>query len=130
MQRRTFTTAGQLRVGDIFHYPKQEDQKFQVTDQTRSHTHINRPNHNGGFISQYDDLISHNKQVVFLRHTRPITGETFYVQDLRVGDVFHFPDDIINEYTKTVNGIVAKDGTLQPPLPLLKELVFVRSDSK
>lgn len=130
MKRRTLTTTGELRVGDIFHYPKQEDQKFQVTDQTRNHTHINRPDHNGGFISQYDDLVSKNKQVVFLRHTRPIAGETFYVQDLRVGDVFHFPNDIITEYTKTVHGVVANDGRIVTALPLLQEIVFIRSDSK
>ena len=128
MQRRTLTRLSELRIGDIFHYPKQEE-KFQVTDQTRGHTSINKPDFNGGYISKYDELVKNTKQVIFLRHTRPQSGERFYVQDLRYGDVFHTLNDIITEYVKDIDGyIYTKQGGHQIEMAKQEEIVFIRSE--
>jgi hypothetical protein len=126
MQWRTLTRLSELRVGDIFHYPKQEE-KFQVTDQTRSHTSINKPDFNGGFISKYDEMVKNTKQVIFLRHTRPEPGEQCLVQDLRPGEVFHTLSDVITEYEKDINGkIVRTDSQEAPVMKKEDRVVFVR----
>lgn len=127
MERRTRTTLDQLRIGDIFHF-LQSEEKFQVTEQTRTHAHINKPDYNRGRVSIHDQVVRNEKWVIFLRHTRPEPGEKCIVQDLRPGEVFHTLTDVITEYVMDISGkIVKTDGQDAPLMKKEDTVVFVRT---
>jgi hypothetical protein len=136
MQHRTLTTLSSLRVGDIFKLPG-KDEKYIVRQQGKTHTHVNIPLPMGpgmGYTgyNKYDDLVKCNKQVVFLRHTVPVAGETCLLSDLKEGDVFHTPDDIISEYIVAGGCVLPVRINEQPvpPLTSVSSVVYVRSDKK
>jgi hypothetical protein len=127
MQHRTVTTLKELRIGDVFHFPG-KDEKYQVTYQSRTQTGINQPNGKGGLVNKYDSLKPNTKNVVFLRHTRPVPGEQCLFMDLYPGEAFHLPDDIISEYVKTETGVFNASGHASSlRLSGTDKVVFVRS---
>ena len=97
MQRNTITTLGQLRVGDRFTFLKRVD-VWHVTGQLTSKATINQMMPDGRLIHKYDDMKAAKTPVKFLKHTEPVPGEECQVQDLKPGDVFYHPFDVVSEW--------------------------------
>lgn len=126
MQRNTVTTLGELRIGDRFHFLKRVD-VWEITGKTRSHNSINLPGLNGVFINKYDDLKKSSTPVVFMRHTIPEPGEECIFSDLKYGDIFHLPDNVINEYIITKGGCVQGVNCIYPAtVSGTDKVIFVR----
>jgi hypothetical protein len=98
MQRKTITTADQLREGDRFTFGPKRLDVWQVMSKTGKHIECNQPLPNGTPALKYNDKISGRKSVMFLRHTKPMPGEECFIEDLEPGDIFYKHDDIITEY--------------------------------
>src|ERR1044072_9426082 len=127
MQYKTLTTVGSLRIGDIFHLPR-KSVKFQVMDTGITWASVNNPDGCGGTLNKYDQPMMNTKQVIFLRHTRPLQGESCLFGDLQPGDIFHAPDNVINEYV--INDAKWAYGTNGEGLLDLKpsdKVIFVKS---
>jgi hypothetical protein len=98
MEAKTMTTAGELRIGDSFVYPRRTDPwRVVALSDKNGRVAVNQVI-NGGNKYRHDELIRAAKKVMFLRHTIPVPGEMCYMIDLVPGDVFHIPDDLVNEY--------------------------------
>lgn len=97
MNRNQLTTLAELREGDRFRYPSRNE-AWEVINQGGKNTFVNQFTPNGKRLHVHDIIKKSDTPVVFLRHTRPLPGEDCLLQDLRDGDVFHLPDNIINEY--------------------------------
>lgn len=99
MQRNTTTTFGELRQGDRFYFVGDSDKKaYQLTEQKRSGKSSYNIVVNGENAWQFDRQAAGNRPVVFLRHTKPLPGEECLLSDLKEGDMFFFPEDVVSEY--------------------------------
>lgn len=93
------TTLGELRVGDRFMYKKRAD-IWQVTGRegkNRQLVTINQVLPWGDKIHKFDELKPAGTLVRFLRHTVPVAGECWKLEELRPGDVFIDPFDVMTE---------------------------------
>lgn len=106
MDRNTLTTLGQLRIGDRFHYPKRVD-VWQVIHKTSTQVSVNLPGLGESFVHKYPELKRGTTPVIFMRHTKPLPGERCLFQDLKHGDVFGLPDDVIKEYVVEKDEVTA-----------------------
>lgn len=110
MKPNTATTFAELRVGDRFYFAADKQKKvYQLTREAL----LGKPfyNHfdgNGNKVWMFDRQSDKNKPVVFLRHTQPVLGEEWPISELKDGDIFHLPDNIVTEYLviKNRHGVV------------------------
>lgn len=99
MKTKTLTTLGELREGDRFTYLKRLDVWQVMTVLPRGKFEVNQVDPvTKRQRFKYHDVKSANTQVVFLRHTRPKPQEECFIEDLKPGDVFFKPDDVVTEY--------------------------------
>ncbi len=100
MKRNTATNFGELRQGDRFYFAGDSKKiAYQVTDEKFfKKSSYNLISDQGISAWPYDKEAPNDKGVVFLRHTIPQLGEECVLKDLSDGDVFHLPDNIIDEF--------------------------------
>lgn len=99
MKRNTTTTMGELRHGDRFYFAGDSKKAaYQVTDEKLFKKSSYNIISDGKSAWPYEKEAPHDKGVVFLRHTIPQLGEECVLKDLSDGDVFHLPDNIIDEF--------------------------------
>lgn len=104
MQRNTFTTLGQLRVGDIFNFKGRAD-RWRVTKQTGASTMVNQFLPWGQPVHKFDHVKRNTAECKFIIHTQPQPGEETNITYLQPGDVFFTRNDIITDYTLVQHGV-------------------------
>ncbi len=135
MEHTTITTLGQLRKGDSFLFMKGDRKtvrRVTVPVNQKNMVAINIPIP-GGWFNRYDDMKRARTEVMFLRHTIPLPGEECFMEDLKPGDVFFRPEDIIHEYVVQETGsdfwTVRKMCEAAPiKAGRLSKVIFVRHD--
>jgi hypothetical protein len=108
MRPKTITTLKELRIGDSFVFTRGDRKTpWRVTARAdKSHrVSINMWDDRGTWMHPYDDLKKGDTKVMFLRHTIPVVGEECFIEDLKEGDVFCRPEDIVHEYILVKRGI-------------------------
>jgi hypothetical protein len=98
MQKKTITSLGELRTGDRFTYSVKRLDVWQVMEKKGNHIEVNQMLPGGLPRLKYNEKKNSKTSVVFLRHTDPLPGEECFIEDLKIGDVFFRPNDIITEY--------------------------------
>lgn len=94
MEQKTTAQLKELRIGDSFIIPKREDPwRVMAREDKRGKVAINQII-NGKPVWPQDTLVKGTREVMFLRHTIPVSGEQCFIDDLTVGDVFTRADDI------------------------------------
>jgi len=130
MNQRTFTTLGELRIGDRFVFGPARVDVWQVVNQTQKHTEVNQyAKATGRFIHKYDERKKKTTRVLFIRHTVPVPGEEFFMEDLKEGDVFTLPQQS-TQYTVAKTGdvfytITQPDGS-KGKAGILTKIIFVK----
>jgi hypothetical protein len=109
MEPRTITTLDQLRIGDSFVYRKRLDPWRVMAKADKSGRVAVNQVVNGKTSWKHDELIRGKKQVMFLRHTVPVAGEECLVDDLKEGDVFFRPEDVVHEFELVKHGHAFSD---------------------
>jgi hypothetical protein len=98
MKPNTFTTFSALSIGDRFHFPTD---RARVVYQVTGQLHYNQVMEDGRKTMMYDKPAQKDKEVIFLRHTLPQPGQPCRLYDLKQGDIFFFPDNVVLEYEIT-----------------------------
>jgi hypothetical protein len=99
LKANTITTLGELRDGDRFVF-QGKNEVWEVTgNPSNGYVPFNQFVADGVKKNRHDDLKKINKDVKFLRHTKPLEGEEWALKDLKVGAVFCRPTgNITHEY--------------------------------
>lgn len=139
MERNTMTTVDKLRIGDRFYRASDKNKTMWTKVEApvkktffQTYRHHARKDGDKYAIDVRSDL-----QVVFMRHTIPLPGEEWLLNELRVGDVFFMPNDIITEYKvlqlrtpKHDTVIVPLNGELQPFEHCDIAVTFIRKEEE
>jgi hypothetical protein len=98
MKHNDFTFFEKLSLGDRFYFPSD---KAKVAYQVVAPGLYNQVLDGGRKALMHDKPAARDKPVIFLRHTLPQPGETCRLHDLKKGDIFFFPDNVVLEYEVT-----------------------------
>jgi hypothetical protein len=100
MQRNTSTVFGELRQGDRFYFVS--DAKKVVHEITVENliakSKYNQVDPFGKKAWTFDKEGVRTTPVIFLRHTRPSSGDGWVLGELEDGDIFYLQEDLITEY--------------------------------
>ncbi len=110
MQQNTITKLSSLRIGDSFVFITRNWINKKVDYSTGS-WQVMALADKAGYVAvnqvsevtrlplrKKDYLKQKNLQVKFIRHTKPVAGEKFFLVDLEEGDIFKMVDDDVHEY--------------------------------
>ncbi len=111
MEPKTITRLKELCIGDSFVYMKRVDPwRVMALADKSGRVAVNQINAaDRKPIWKHDELKKGHTKVTFLRHTKPVPGQECLVDDLKEGDVFFLPDDIIHEWILVNHGHLFAD---------------------
>jgi sortase (surface protein transpeptidase) len=98
MKHNEFTFFEKLSLGDRFYFPTD---KAKVAYQVIAPGLYNQVLDDGRKTLMHDKPAARDKPVIFLRHTLPQPGQPCRLHDLKKGDIFFFPDNVVLEYEIT-----------------------------
>lgn len=98
MKRRTTTTLDYLRIGDRFTLGPNKTEVWEVVQRFGNNIEVNQREAHGKWKLKFNAIKKGGTSVYFLRHTMPFNGDECFIEDLKVGDVFWKPDNVMIEY--------------------------------
>lgn len=133
MNPKTLTTLDQLRIGDSFVYRRRTDpwRVMAMADKNgrvavnQIHPEKRTP------LWRYDDLKKGKTKVLFIRHTHPVAGEEFFIDDLVAGDIFKREATDVHEWELMKHNVPFSDvRRLDQPsngkAGMMTKIIFIR----